>query len=313
MSSLFVGIDVSKDFLDVFVRPLGYSWRCPNSDESFKELSQKLLALSPSLIVLEATGGLERPVVYFMSALKLPVTVVNPRQVCQFARATGKLAKTDILDAQAIAHFGEAVQPKIKPLPDEKAQLLEATVTRRTQLIGMITAETNRKSTAHLSLKSDIGKHVDWLKQELKKTDKDLDNQIEGSPIWAVNENLLDSVPGVGRVTIVTLLAGLPELGKVTGKEISALVGVAPFNKDSGKSRGIRIIWGGRAEVRNVLYMATLVATQWNPVIKEIYEKLLKAGKVKKVALVGCMRRLLVIFNAMMRDQLPFRAAQLVS
>ena len=265
------------------------------------------------MIVLEATGGLERPVVYFMSALKLPVTVVNPRQVCQFARATGKLAKTDDLDAQAIAHFGEAVQPKVKPLPDEQAQLLEALVARRTQLLAMLTAETNRKTTAHRSLKSDIEKHIIWLKQEIKNSDKDLDKQIESSPIWVVNEELLESVKGVGRVTIVTLLSGLPELGKVTGKEISALVGVAPFNKDSGKSRGARVIWGGRADVRNVLYMAALVAKRWNPLIKEIYEKMLKAGKAKKVALVACMRRLLVILNAILRDQTPFRMPQLVA
>lgn len=313
MSLVFVGIDVSKDFLDVFIRPIGLSLRCPNTSDGFKELFHFIAPHNPSIVAMESTGALERPIAYYLSSLKIKAAIVNPRQVNSFAKSTGRLAKTDQIDAEIIAHFAEVVSPKITEMPNEDAQWFEALVARRTQICEMITAENNRKLSAHSKMKDKIQAHINYLKKELKDSDRDLDSQIEKSPIWLENKDLLNTVKGVGKVTVMTMVALLPELGKLDNKKIAALVGVAPFNKDSGKSRGKMMIYGGRMEVRNVLYMATLSAKKWNPVIKEMYERLVGRGKIKKVALVGCMRKLLVILNAMLRDRQPFRAPELAA
>ncbi len=259
--------------------------------------------LSPVLVVLEATGGIELPVVASLGASGVPVAVVNPRQARDFGKATGKLAKTDVLDAKMLAHFAAAVHPEPKALPDATAQGFAAILARRRQLVEMLVAEKNRSRTAIKPVRERIRKHISWLKQELDSTDKDLDQAVRGSPLWREKDDLLKSVPGVGPVLSSTLLGQLPELGTLNRKQIAALVGVAPLNRDSGKFRGKRSIWGGRASVRSVLYMSTLVATRHNPVIKAFYKKLCAAGKLKKVALTACMRKLLTILNAMIRNR----------
>lgn len=236
------------------------------------------------------------------------MAVVNPRQVRDFARATGKLAKTDAIDARVLALFAERVRPEPRRLPDEAGQALGALVTRRRQLLEMLTAEKNRLGSAARVLRKSIQRHIDWLNQELAKVDEDLGDMLRQSPLWREKDDLLRSVPGVGRVLSITLLAELPELGQLSAKQISALVGVAPLNRDSGTLRGRRSIWGGRAPVRAVLYMAALVATRYNPVIRAFYQRLLALGKAKKVALVACMRKLLIILNAILKHQTPWRS-----
>jgi len=301
--SPYIGIDVSKTRLDVAAHPTAKGWSVSNDGEGIDQLVTHLRELSPALVVVEATGGLEYPMVAAIAACGLPIVVANPRQVRDFARGTGKLAKTDAIDSQVLANFAYMVKPTPRPLPDVLAQDLDATVTRRRQLMAMIVAERNRLHTAHQPLRQDIQDHIAWLKERLAKLDKELGNMVRQSPVWREKENLLRSVPGVGPVLTTTILAELPELGTLDRKQIAALVGVAPLNRDSGKFRGKRMIWGGRAQVRAALYMATLAATRFNPVIKAFYIRLVAEGKPKKVALTACMRKLLTILNAMLKHR----------
>jgi len=300
MIGCFVGIDVSRSRLDIAVRPTGRVWSVTNDEVGIAALVAELTALRPELIVLEATGGMQSHVVAAAGAVGLPIVVINPRQARDFARATGRLAKTDALDAAVLAHFAEAIRPTPRPLPDETAQQLAALVGRRRQLVEMRTAEGNRLHGTAPNLRPRIERHIAWLDQELETINQDLETMIQGSPLWRAKEDLLRSVPGVGPTVARTLVAELPELGHLNRKEIAALVGVAPLNRDSGTLRGRRAIWGGRASVRLVLYMAALVASRRNPVIKAFYDRLLAAGKTPKVALVACMRKLLTILNTML-------------
>ena len=300
---IFVGIDVSKAGLDVAVRPTGNRELVANDAAGIEILVERLRELQPALIVLEATGGIERAVTRALASAEFPVVVINPRQVRDFAKATGQLAKTDTIDAAVLARFGEAVRPALRPLPDEVTWELRAVVTRRRQITEMIVAETNRLSGASKAVRKRINAHLRWLEAELKRADKDLDQSIRQSPIWRENEDLLRSVPGMGPVISRTLLAELPELGRLNRKQIAALVGVAPLNRDSGTLRGRRSIWGGRATVRAALYMGALVASRRNAVIQTFYRRLRNAGKAPKIALVACMRKLLTILNAMIKHK----------
>jgi transposase len=305
-AQVFVGIDVSKAQLDIALRPEG-RFAAPNDDAGFAQVIQRLRAVPPALVVLEATGGLEVPLTGALAAAGVPVVVVNPRHVRDFAKAAGKLAKTDALDAQTLAHFAEVMRPEARPLPDEQTQTLAAILTRRRQLVEMLTAEKNRLASARKPVRTSLRTHIAWLERALSHTDSDLAYAIRKSPVWREKEELLQSTPGVGPVVTTTLLANLPELSTVTAKQIAALVGVAPFNRDSGTLRGKRTVWGGRAQVRAVLYMGTLVATRFNPVIRAFYQRLCAAGKAKKVALTACMRKLLIILNAMLKHRTPWR------
>jgi len=305
-AEVFVGIDVAAARLDVAVAPSGEAWSLANELSVFNELVLRLMDLRPSLVVLEATGGIEMPVVSHLATAGLPIVVINPRQVRDFARATGRLAKTDAIDASVLAHFGEAIRPEVRALPDETTRDLTELVTRRRQLIEMITAERNRLSRARSVVKNRIRTHIRWLEQELSTVDADINDRVQGSPMWRDKEDLLRSVPGVGPVVSSTLLADLPELGLLNRKQIAALVGVAPFNRDSGTLRGKRTVWGGRAPVRSALYMAALVATRWNPIIRRFYQRLVEAGKPKKLALVACMHKLLTILNAIIGTGKPW-------
>jgi transposase len=302
-SPLFVGIDVAKATLDIALRPSAQTWQVIYDDPHVEAFVTQLNELSPTLIVVEATGGLERSLVAALVAARLPVIVINPRQARDFAKATGRLAKTDRIDAQVLAHYGEAIRPSFRPLPDADTQQLRALVDRRRQLVDMMTAEQSRLNTSPARVRDSIEAHLAWLQQQLASLDDDLDDMLQSSPIWRERDDMLQSTPGVGPVLSRTLMSQLPELGDLNRKEIAALVGVAPFNRDSGTWRGRRTIWGGRAAVRSVLYMSTLVATGHNPVIREFYERLLAAGKAKKVALIACMRKLLTILNAMVKNQ----------
>ena len=303
VSPVFIGIDVSKAQLDIFVRPLASRESVSNEAAGIKTLVERARKLKPALIVLEATGGVERAVTRALASAELPVVVVNPRQVRDFAKATGQLAKTDTIDAEILARFAEAVRPALRALPDELSLELRALIARRRQITEMIVAESNRLSAASKSVSKRIDAHIRWLEAELERADKDLDHSISQSPIWRENEDLLRSVPGIGPVISRTLLAELPELGKLNRKQIAALVGIAPLNRDSGSLRGRRTIWGGRASVRAVLYMAALVASRRNAVIRTFYRHLRNAGKAPKVALVACMRKLLTIINAMIKHK----------
>lgn len=304
-----VGIDVSKARLEVALLPRGESFVVPNSEEGFDELLGRFSKdPRPTLVVLEASGGFERPLAAALAATGIAVAVVNPRQTRDFARATGKLAKTDRLDAKILAKFAEAVRPEPRALPDAEAEEFSAILARRRQLIQMMTAEKNRLGAiASEAVAKRIRAHIKWLEKELSRTDRDLDETIEKSPTLKENEALLRSVPGVGPVLCRTLLAEVPELGSLSPRELSALVGVAPLNRDSGTLRGKRTVWGGRARVREALYMGALIASRFNPAIKEFYERLVASGKPKKVALVACMRKLLTILNAVMRERTPWR------
>ncbi|MGQ0812431.1 MAG: IS110 family transposase [Nitrospiraceae bacterium] len=302
---VFVGMDVSKAQLDVAIRPAG-RFTAANDEAGCTQVLAQLRFVSPTLVVLEATGGLELPLTGLLATAGLPVVVVNPRQVRDFAKATGRLAKTDALDAQTLAHFAEVIRPPVRPLPDEQTQRLAAILTRRRQLIEMGTAEKNRLASARTPVRKRVPAHVRWLEREVAHTDDDLAQAIRESPVWREKEELLRSTPGVGPVMTMTLLANLPELGTLTGKQIAALAGVAPLNRDSGTWRGKRTVWGGR-QIRATLYMATLVATRCNPVIRVFYHRLCAAGKAKKVALIACMRKLLVILNAMLKQRTSWR------
>ena len=298
---LFVGIDVSKDRLDVAVRPTGEAWQAPYNSRGVSDLVQRLEKLGPQLVVLEATGGMEMALAGELAASQLAIAVVNPRQVRDFARAAGKLAKTDALDAHALAHFAQAMRPASRPLPDAQSKELMALVARRRQLVEMITAEKNRLRTAARRIRPKVQEHISWLEEDLEDLDRDLGEFIRSSPMWKDKDQLLRSTPGVGPVLSMTLLSDLPELGALNRGEIAALVGVAPFNRDSGALRGKRQVWGGRGQVRAALYMATLVATRYNPVLRSFYQRLCEAGKPKKVALTACMRKLLTILNVMVK------------
>jgi len=312
-----VGIDVSKRTLDVCLLPAdaphGESFRLSNDQEGIDELLSYLEVASPELVVLEATGRYERLAATSIAAAGIAVAVINPRQARDFAKATGRLAKTDQIDAFVLARFASAIAPSPSVIPDEEAQFLQHILARRRQILSMLTAENNRLQMAPKALQKRIRAHIKWLEKELSRTDGDLDEAIEASTTFKENEALLKSVPGVGPVLARTLLAELPELGTLTHKRLCALVGVAPFNRDSGDRRGKREVWGGRAPVRAALYMGTLVATRYNPVIREFYERLLAAGKPKKVALVACMRKLLSILNALMRDRAIWRCPHVLN
>ncbi|WP_455379026.1 IS110 family RNA-guided transposase [Petrachloros mirabilis] len=299
---VFVGIDVSKAQWDVAVRPDG-RFTYTNNAQGLAQLLEKVRAVTPTLIVLEATGGMELPLTSALVLAGLPVVVVNPRQVRDFAKATGQLAKTG---AQVLARFAEAIRPQPRPLPDEQTHALAALVTRRQQLLEMLTAEKNRLTGARASVRKNLRAHIAWLERALRQADTDLADAIRQSPVWREKDELLRSVLGIGPVLTTTLLAYLPELGTLTHKQIAALVGVAPLNRDSGTLRGRRTVWGGRAHVRTTLYMAAIVAAPFNPVIRAFYQHLRTAGKAKKVALVACMRKLLTIVNAMLKHQTPW-------
>ena len=307
-TEVFVGIDISKAHLDIAIHGQAESWRVPNSDEGIASLVQQLQGRAPTLIVLEATGGFELRLVAELQVARLPTVVTNPRRARQFARSTGKLAKTDKLDAQLLAHLGAALRPEPRPLPSEQEEQLTALLTRRRQLLDMITVEKNRLMTVRPSMRADIQEHLAWLKEKLAKLDEEIDQFVQGSPLWQARDEVLQSVPGIGRITASTMLAMLPDLGTLNRQEIAALVGVAPVNRDSGRKRGRRHILGGRAPVRTVLYMAALSAKRHNPTIRAFYERLLERGKEKKVALVACMRKLLVILNAMLRTNQAWHA-----
>jgi transposase len=302
-SAVFVGIDVSQDHLDVALAPSGEAWQVSNDEPGIGRLVARLTELRPELIVLEATGRLELPAAAALGAAGLPVVVVNPRQSRDFARATGQLAKTDTLDARGLALFAERIRPAVRPLPDAAAQALADLVARRRQIVEMLVAEKNRLTRASKRVARDIRRHIAFLENQLAELNNQLQEAIAASPLWLEKQELLMSTPGVGPTVAATLLANLPELGRLDRRQIAALVGVAPLNRDSGKYRGQRTIWGGRAQVRAPLYMAVLVAMRWNPIIKTFYRRLLAAGKKKKVALTACMRKLLTILNAMLKNK----------
>jgi transposase len=298
----FVGIDVSKDHLDIHLRPTGDAFHVARDEEGLATLTARLAAVRPALVVLEATGGFEAPVAAALATAGVPVAVVNPRQSRRFAEATGQLAKTDRLDAAVLAHFADAVRPPVRPLPAADAQALAALLLRRRQLIGMRTAEQNRLGPAPPAVARSLRDHIAWLDRQLDRVNRDLAAAIAASPLWRAKDDLLQSVPGIGPVVSRTLLSELPELGTLSTRRIAALVGVAPVARDSGRHRGTRAIAGGRAGVRSALYMAILSAVQYNPVVRSFYARLRAAGKAIKVAQVAAMRKLLVILNAMVRD-----------
>ena len=310
-ATTWIGIDISKDTLEVAVSPTAEQWQTNRTPAALSTLVERLRALRPERIVLEATGGYEVIVAATLAASDLPVVVVNPRQVRDFARATGQLAKTDRIDAQVLARFAEAIRPEVRPLPDATSRALSALVTRRRQLQEMLITEQNRLMAAAVqdapeALRDQLGEHIEWLRRQIRDIDTDLTNQVRSSPLWRERETLLRSIPGIGPVVSVTLLSQLPELGQLDRKAIAKLVGVAPLNHDSGTFRGKRNVWGGRGAVRAALYMAALVATRYNAPIRVFYQRLLVAGKPKKLALVACMHKLLLQCSAILRSNTPW-------
>jgi len=304
---IYVGIDVSKARLDVAYHPHSKPLIVANDDAGIEELVRQLTGARPALVVMEATGGYEAAAAYQLAAADLPVALVNPRQVLDFAKSRNRLAKTDAIDAAILAEFGQANRPKPRPLPQQAAQELKALVTRRRQLIAHRVAESNRRETALTTSHPSIDRHIAFLDAEIEAIDDDLQRTIRSSPIWRAKEKLLRSVPGVGPATSAMLMGHLPELGATNRKEIAALAGLAPFNRDSGVYQGKRTCWGGRSSVRAVLYMATLTATRCNPDIRHFYLRLTNAGKAPKVALNACMRKLLTILNAIAKDGQPWQ------
>jgi transposase len=302
------GVDVAKNTLDLAVSNSKETRQFENNYEGITYAVRYIAKLKPSKIILEATGHFEMPLAAELQASRLPVVIVNPRQVRDFARATGVLAKTDRIDARVLALFGLHIKPEIRLLPDQKAREMSSLLARRRQLIEMLTAEHNRLLQADDSIRSGIQTHIKWLEEAISTINDDLDHQIRSSPSWFEKDNLLKSVPGVGKVVSTTLLIELPELGQLNRRQIAALVGVAPLNHDSGTMRGKRTVWGGRAKLRSVLYMAALVGVRYNPIIAAFYQHLLNAGKAKKVALVACMRKLLTILNAIIRFKTFWRS-----
>lgn len=303
----WIGIDVSKQLLEIGVHKSNYRFCCPNDPKKFPALISELIALRPARIVLEATGGLETPLLQALRAAGLPAALINPRQVRDFAKALGLLAKTDRLDARVLAHFAAAVQPPLRPIKAAEDTELDALVGRRNQLSDMLGAEKNRRSSAATdAARADVEAHIEWLEQRIKALDKQLKDQLKCSAAWQQKDKILQSVKGIGFVTSVSLLADCPELGKLNRHQIAKLAGVAPLNRDSGKQRGARHIFAGRAQVRAKLYMATLTAIRCNPLIRAFYQRLLSRNKLKKVAIVACMRKLLTIINVMVRENKPW-------
>jgi transposase len=303
----YAGIDVAQGWLDVAIHGMGQPWRVTTDAEGIESLMGTLREQGVHLVVLEATGGYEVPITAALGIEGIPVAVVNPRQVRDFARSLGKLAKTDRLDAQVLAHFGAATRPEPRPLLDAQAQELQALVARRRQVLQMHAAELQRRQRALPVVHQRIDRVLAVLEEELQDLDRDLHDRLRQSPLWREQEELLREVPGVGPALTFSLLANLPELGTLSSKQIAALVGVAPLNRDSGRWRGKRAVWGGRANVRAALYMPTVVAVRWNPVLRDFYQRLVATGKPKKVALVACMRKFLVILNAMLKHRTPWR------
>ncbi len=310
---VYIGIDVSKAKLDIGVWPSGETWQIANQPEAILELAVKLAEMEVERIVLEASGGYEKEVARALKAAGLPVRVMNPRQVRDFAKAAGKLAKTDRIDAVMLARFGAALQPDLRELPDEEARQLHNLVIRRRQVLEMLTEEKNRLPQTDTTLQLRVQKHMEWLEAEAEELNREIRCALQENPALHEKDVLLRSVPGVGPVTSGVLLGGLPELGHLDRKKIAALVGVAPFNRDSGTLRGKRSIWGGRAHIRSVLYMAALTASRSNPILKEFYQRLRKAGKKAKVALTACMRKLLTILNAIIRTSSPWKPPSFAS
>jgi transposase len=303
MPELFAGIDVSKGKLDIAVRGRQTrQWTVKYNEEGVQRLVKELTELAPTLLVLESSGGLETHVVAALAMAGIPLVVINPRQVRDFARATGELAKTDEIDARIIALFADRIRPEIRPLKDEETRELDALMTRRRQLIDMRVGERNRLHQAAPVVRISIEEHIAWLTARIDEVDEELQERIQKSVTWREKDRRLRSAPGVGQTLSLSLLTGVPELGTLNRQKISKLVGIAPLNCDSGTMRGRRRIWGGRADVRSVLYMATLSAIRHNPVIRRFYEQLVGRGKAKKVALVACMRKLLTILNRMLKD-----------
>ena len=302
LTAIFVGVDVCKERLDVVLRPSEQYFAFKNDARGIVRLALAIRKLVPEAIVVEATGGLEMPLVAALAAAGLPIAIVNPRQVRDFAKATGRLAKTDRIDASILAHFAEAVRPQVRPIPDEAQRGLADLVGRRRQIIEMLVSEKNRLSGSTGAIATDVRAHIRWLEKRLSRIDEDLAQEIRGSAAWRNKDDLLRSVPGVGPTLAITLLANLPELGQLDRKQIAALVGVAPINRDSGRMRGTRGTWGGRAHVRTVLYMAAVSAIRCNPMIREFWKRLKSAGKPGRVALVACMRKLLTVLNAILRS-----------
>jgi transposase len=305
--SQWVGIDVSKATLDVYIRPMGKALKVGNTVLEISHLIEQLKLYDLNLIVLEATGGLETELVIQLQAALLPVALINPRQGRDFAKATGRLAKTDAIDAQILAHFGEAMKPQILAIESDSARQLTELISRRRQLVEMQTAEKNRHARARGKALADIDAHIEYLEGRLKQLNQEIEDLTRSNLEWIDKVNLLKTTPGIGQVISTTLVSDLPELGKLTAKQISRLVGVAPINHDSGQHKGKRMIHGGRAHVRATLYMGAVVAMRYNPVIKAFYERLVERGKSKKLALTACVHKMLVILNAMVRDNLPWR------
>ena len=307
-----IGIDIAKDHLDIHVRPTAETWRVVHTAAQFPALIARFKELAPERIVLAATGGLEVLLATPLAAAALPVVVINPRPARDFAKAPGQLAKTDQVDARVLAHFGEALQPPVRPLPDAQTRALEALLTRRRQLVDMMVAEKNRHAalSRQPKLQKNVAEHIAWLKEHIADLDDELKTKLEQSPVFCKNDRLLQSVPSIGDVTSRTMLACLPELGQLTHKQIGALVGVVPYARQSGQWQGEAHLRGGRIEVRTVLYMATLSALRCNPIIKTFYQHLLAQGKKKKVALTACMHKLLTILNAIVRHQEEWKTPQ---
>jgi transposase len=300
---IFVGVDVSTDSLDLAIYGQEPVLRFANNEDGIKRVLAYLEKFTPSLVVMEATGDIEVPLAACLYTTGTPVAVINPRQIKDFAKATGKLAKTDKIDARTIAHFAQAIHPEAKPVKDEKTEELSAILTRRSQVLEMLIMEKNRIKKARKVVKEAIKAHITFLENELKELDKELKGKVKETPIWREKDDLLQSVPGVGKVLSLMILAELVELGMLNRRQIAALVGVAPFNRDSGRIKGKRTVWGGRARLRATLYMATISAIRHNPMIKTFYERLLKAGKQKKTAIVACMRKLITVLNAILKTR----------
>jgi transposase len=308
-ASLYLGLDVAKATLDLASEPAGVGGQFATDPAGLAALVARCVAQPVALLVLEASGGYEAPVVAALATAGVPLAVVNPRQVRDFAKALGRLAKTDRIDAQVLALFGARVRPQPRPLPDDATQELEALLTRRRQLLEMLHAERQRRTVARRRLvRRSLDAHIRWLERQAIDTDAELDHLIQASPLWRVQDQLLQSVPGVGPTLARTLLGAVPELGRLDRRQIAALVGVAPLARDSGTLHGRRTCWGGRPAVRTVLYMAALVAARWNPLLRTFYQRLRAAGKPAKVALTAVARKLLVYLNAILRDQQPWRS-----
>ena len=306
VSPIYIGIDVSGDYLDLAIHESAEAWRVPNDATSIDQLVQRLAALNPALIVMEATGKLELAVLKALCQARLPAVAVNPRQVRDFARATGRRAKTDHIDALVIAHFAAVIQPTVRPLNDEQTEQLQALLLRRIQLVEMLVAEKNRLTRAHQAARASLREHITWLEQQLHVADHDIDSFLRASPAWRQKEDLLRSVPGIGPGAAATLIAFMPELGSLSRRQIASLAGVAPFNVDSGNHTGKRRVQGGRAIVRRSLYMACVPALRFNPAIRAFYDRLRQAGKPFKVAITACMRKLLTMLNAMIHNSTPW-------